>query len=187
MFIITPDSTAIGLNVTRFFPDAFTQVNYGLSWSAPTKPVANGFVKSQGIFKNLNTVALSGCVAGISLNKQGVDPFENAPDRTIAACNMIEAMGDAGDCVTINPGDGKIFENMALVAAPIRFDVGGVMSFDLLFQELRPFDVSETFDGTLGQAVNIGEVTTQTGQPVNGPTIFDEADVNPMHKRLHRR
>ena len=46
------------------------------------------------------------------------------------------------------------------------------MSFDLLFQELRPFDVSETFDGTLGQVVNIGEVTTRQGQPVTPPAVF---------------
>ena len=169
MFIITPDETVVELTETRFFPDAFTGATYDLSWSAPSKPVANGFVKSQGIFKNLNRLTLSGCVAGVALNKQGVDPFEGAADRTVAACNLIEAMGDAADCVTVNMGEGKIFENMALIAAPIRFEVGGVMTFDLAFQEIRPFDLSATFDATLDQAVNIGEVATTTATPLRLP------------------
>ena len=171
MFIITPDSNT-AINLTRFYPDAFTDHSANLSWSAPSKPVANGSNKSLGIFKGQTTLSLSGCVAGSqSLNKQNQDPFEGATNRTLAACNMIEAIGDARDCMTVIPGDGKIYENMVLVGAPIRHETGGVMTFDLNFVKIEPFEISETFDAALGQTVNIGEVATVTGQPDNLPQL----------------
>ena len=169
MFIITPDNTVIGLDEIRFYPDAFTRENIDLAWSKTSHPVANGFTKSDGIFRNPKRVALSGCVAGQSLNKQGVDPFENADDRTLAACNMIEAMGDARDCITVITGSGKVHQNMVLVGAPMDYQIGGVLAFDLLFEELQTFSISETFDAVLGQTVNIGEVSTTTGQPLIAP------------------
>lgn len=169
MFIITPDDTLIEIDQTRFFPDAFTQENYDLSWSKTSHPVANGFTKSDAIFKNPSRLTLSGCVAGIALNKQGADPFDGAEDRTVAACNFIEAMGNARDCVTINTGEGKIYRNMVLVNAPIRFESGGVMFFDLSFEELELFNISETFDAALGEVANIGEVSTESGEPETIP------------------
>lgn len=171
MFIITADDTIIELEQTRFYADAFTDEALSLSWSKPQHPVANGFTKSDGIFRNPSQLTLSGCVAGQSLNKQGIDIFEGAESRTVAACNFIEAMGNARDYVTIDTGNGKVHTDMVLVAAPIRFQVGGVMAFDLIFEELQTFAISETFDASLGAEVNIGEVTTTAGEPDNIPTF----------------
>lgn len=174
MFIITPDSTVIGLNEIQFYPDAFTRENLDLSWSKTSHPVANGFTKSDGIFKSPRRLVLSGCVAGQSLNKQGNDPFEGQQDRTLAACNLIQAMGDARDCMTVITGQGKIYQNMVLLGAPIDYQVGGVLAFDLFFEELETFAISETFDAALGAAVNIGEVSTTTGQPTIAPIGADD-------------
>lgn len=169
MFIITHDQTVIELGQTQFAADAFTSETYDLGWSVPAHPVASGVEKSLGVFKNAPTLQLSGCVGRTAFDKGGNDIFAGALDRTIAACELIEQMGDAGDCVTISLGGGKIYTDMVLTAAPIRFERGGRMSFDLAFQKVITFSISETFNAALGQEVHIGEVTTEEAEPQTPP------------------
>ena len=167
MFIITNDRTVIDLDaeLVPFVADAFTSQSIDMSWTKTTHAVANGFSASDAITINPKRITLSGCVAGQALNQAGEDIFEGSEDRVQAACNFLERIGDARECLTVNAGFGRIYQNMVLISAPIQFDTGGVISFDLLFEEIVTFGLSETFDASLGEITNIGEVSTASGQP----------------------
>lgn len=172
MIWIVTDNSQIELQAdeTPLFADSFDGYDLSLQATKSRHPVSKNANKSDHISLEPRRLRLEGCIGSQGFNK-GVDIFAGVADRTAAACDLINKMWRSKECATVIV-KGKSFPNMALISAPIRCSNDGRLSFSLEFEEFEFYDISETFDATIGRKVDLGEVATTTGQPQEPPANF---------------
>ena len=152
---------------TPFLADSFDGLSINLTSTKSRHPIAVGANKSDHVTTEPRRITLDGCIGSQAFNKTR-DLFEGENNRTLAACDLLTEFWRSRECATVIT-QAKVFENMQLIAAPIRINTDGRMTFSLDFEEFEFFNISETFDATIGRKIDLGEVGTTDGEPENGP------------------